>query len=126
MAQPGTSRKTPTSCSCAPPPDTMSFNVPGSIGKSGGGSRCSTHSLAKVVFRWQGLAHCFEKDDNGKLKDVMVIEPLAANSLEGMMAGACDPWLCEAVSVYIAPSAMHKSCRFMTQAPKRASRSSRD
>ena len=35
----------------------------------------------------QGLAHCFEKDDSGKLRDVMVIEPLAANSLEAMMAG---------------------------------------
>ncbi len=52
------------------------------------GSRCSRHFLTKAIFCWQGLAHCFEKDDNGKLKDVMVIEPLAANSLEGMMAGA--------------------------------------
>ncbi len=30
----------------------------------------------------QGLAHCFEKDDNGKLADSFVIEPISANSLE--------------------------------------------
>ena len=30
----------------------------------------------------QGLAHCFEKDDNGKLADRFVIEPISANSLE--------------------------------------------
>lgn len=30
----------------------------------------------------QGLAHCFEKDDNGKLADCFVIEPISANSLE--------------------------------------------
>ena len=30
----------------------------------------------------QGLAHCFRKDDNGKLMDHFVIEPISANSLE--------------------------------------------
>lgn len=36
----------------------------------------------------QGLAHCFERgDDGGKLRDVFVIEPVSANSLECMVAG---------------------------------------
>ncbi|EIE20162.1 hypothetical protein COCSUDRAFT_34056 [Coccomyxa subellipsoidea C-169] len=35
-----------------------------------------------------GLAHCFEKDDNGKLVDRFVIEPISANSLECMATGA--------------------------------------
>jgi hypothetical protein len=30
----------------------------------------------------QGLAHCFEKDENGKLTDRYVIEPISASSLE--------------------------------------------
>ena len=30
----------------------------------------------------QGLAHCFEKNENGKLADCFVIEPISANSLE--------------------------------------------
>ncbi len=36
----------------------------------------------------QGLAHCFEKDDNGKLADRFVIEPISANSLEVRGFGA--------------------------------------
>ena len=35
----------------------------------------------------QGLAHCFEKAEHGKLKDKFVIEPITANSLECMAAG---------------------------------------
>jgi phosphatidylinositol glycan class S len=36
-----------------------------------------------------GLAHCFERgEDGGKLQDVFVIEPVSANSLECMVAGA--------------------------------------
>ena len=35
----------------------------------------------------QGLAHCFEKSEEGKLVDRMVIEPVSANSLECMAAG---------------------------------------
>jgi len=35
----------------------------------------------------QGLAHCFEKRDDGKLQDKFVIEPITANSLECMAAG---------------------------------------
>ena len=35
----------------------------------------------------QGLAHCFEKNDDGKLSEVFVIEPISANSLECMAAG---------------------------------------
>jgi hypothetical protein len=34
-----------------------------------------------------GLAHCYEKDDNGKVRDVIVIEPISANSLECMANG---------------------------------------
>lgn len=36
----------------------------------------------------QGLAHCFRKNDEGKLEDVLVIEPLSASSLECMATGA--------------------------------------
>ena len=35
-----------------------------------------------------GLAHCFEKNDEGKLVDRLVIEPISANSLEAMSHGA--------------------------------------
>lgn len=36
-----------------------------------------------------GLAHCFERsEDGGKLVDAFVIEPVSANSLECMVAGA--------------------------------------
>ncbi len=35
----------------------------------------------------QGLAHCFEKGDDGKLTDRFVIEPITANSLECMANG---------------------------------------
>lgn len=35
-----------------------------------------------------GLAHCFEKNDDGKLVDRLVIEPISANSLEAMSHGA--------------------------------------
>lgn len=38
----------------------------------------------------QGLAHCFERDEGGRLTDVMVIEPVSANSLECMVAGTLD------------------------------------
>ena len=38
--------------------------------------------LLKYLSSMQGLAHCFEKDDNGKLADCFVIEPISANSLE--------------------------------------------
>ncbi|KFM23402.1 hypothetical protein F751_1098 [Auxenochlorella protothecoides] len=34
-----------------------------------------------------GLAHCFEKTDDGKLVDRYIIEPLSANSLECMANG---------------------------------------
>ena len=35
----------------------------------------------------QGLAHCFRKDENGKLMDHFVIEPISANSLEVLTTG---------------------------------------
>jgi len=47
----------------------------------------STWNVPKESYLVLGLAHCFEKGDDGKLKDVMVIEPVSANSLEGMVAG---------------------------------------
>jgi len=47
----------------------------------------STWNVPKEDYLVLGLAHCFEKGDDGKLKDVMVIEPVSANSLEGMVAG---------------------------------------
>ena len=35
----------------------------------------------------QGLAHCFEKSDEGKLVEKHVIEPLSAASLECLATG---------------------------------------
>ena len=43
-------------------------------------------------FSLQGLAHCFEKNENGKLADCFVIEPISANSLEvwvGSLPDSC-------------------------------------
>ena len=34
------------------------------------------------------MAHCFKKNDEGKLEEVFVIEPLSATSLECMANGA--------------------------------------
>lgn len=42
----------------------------------------TTNLHCKPKIALQGLAHCFEKDDNGKLADRFVIEPISANSLE--------------------------------------------
>ena len=53
-------------------------------------------------FLAQGLAHCFEKKDDGKLQDKFVIEPITANSLECMAAGA---FLC-----YLAFQCMQNHC----------------
>lgn len=49
------------------------------------GVRCPTAACALAP---QGLAHCFEKGDDGKLVDRFVIEPITANSLECMANGA--------------------------------------
>ncbi|KAK9845336.1 hypothetical protein WJX81_003762 [Elliptochloris bilobata] len=35
-----------------------------------------------------GLAHCFQKSEEGKLSDCFVIEPISASALECMTAGA--------------------------------------
>lgn len=40
-----------------------------------------------------GLAHCFEKADDGKLVDRLIIEPISANSLEAMSHGAKTSFL---------------------------------
>ncbi|DBB17199.1 TPA: hypothetical protein ACH3X3_014262 [Trebouxia sp. C0006] len=45
-------------------------------------------STAPDSYLTLGLAHCFEKKDDGKLQDKFVIEPITANSLECMAAGA--------------------------------------
>ena len=45
------------------------------------GSRAASPSLL------QGLAHCFEKTEDGKLAPRMVIEPISASSLECMATG---------------------------------------
>lgn len=50
----------------------------GSLGNEIAFTSCVVH---------QGLGHCFEKTDEGKLKDKFVIEPITANSLECMAAG---------------------------------------
>lgn len=31
-----------------------------------------------------GLAHCFQKDDDGKLKDALIVEPVTAGTFECM------------------------------------------
>lgn len=49
------------------------------------GSDMSTPKSSYLVL---GLAHCFDRTDDGKLQDVFVIEPMSANSLECMVAGA--------------------------------------
>lgn len=44
----------------------------------------------------QGLAHCYEKGDDGHVVDRFLIEPVSANSLESMVAGAktCFKYVC--------------------------------
>ena len=49
------------------------------------GSQWSTPPDAYLTL---GLAHCFEKNDDGKLRDCYVIEPISANALECMANGA--------------------------------------
>nr|PNR29391.1 hypothetical protein PHYPA_028084 [Physcomitrium patens] len=41
-----------------------------------------------------GLAHCFRKDENGKLKDVFVVEPVTAGTLECMENGGVTCYKC--------------------------------
>lgn len=45
-------------------------------------SSCCTCSPPK-----QGLSHCYVKNQDGKLQDQYVIEPITANSLECMAVG---------------------------------------
>ncbi|KAJ9505058.1 hypothetical protein QJQ45_021403, partial [Haematococcus lacustris] len=52
-------------------------------------SRLEPESYCVLVRELQkGLAHCFEKSDEGKLVDRMVIEPLSASSMECLATGA--------------------------------------
>lgn len=41
-----------------------------------------------ILFCVQGLAHCFEKGDDGHLHERLIVEPITANSLECMANGA--------------------------------------
>ena len=38
----------------------------------------------------QGLAHCFQKSEEGKLSDCFVIEPISANALEVPNLPSCE------------------------------------
>lgn len=51
---------------------------------------CTTQNVshARIHRSTLQLAHCFEKNDEGKLQDCLVIEPVSANSLEAMSHGA--------------------------------------
>ncbi len=48
------------------------------------------------LLRSQGLSHCYAKNEDGKLVDQYVIEPITANSLECMANGErrAKPCLC--------------------------------
>jgi hypothetical protein len=41
-----------------------------------------------------GLAHCFRKDENGKLVDALVVEPVTAGTLECMENGGVTCYKC--------------------------------
>jgi hypothetical protein len=67
-----------------------------------------------VVLSLQGLAHCFERgEDGGKLQDVFVIEPVSANSLECMVAGECRGIAARSAAALSAPQMHHErpACR---------------
>eukprot|EP00878_Enallax_costatus_P001348 GHUV01001495.1.p1 GENE.GHUV01001495.1~~GHUV01001495.1.p1 ORF type:complete len:236 (+),score=62.29 GHUV01001495.1:250-957(+) len=50
--------------------------------------------LEPEVYCCVGLSHCFKKKDDGRLADVMVIEPIGSSSLECMAAGAKTSFRC--------------------------------
>lgn len=54
--------------------------------QNGWRSYCQMQS-ANVCDLLQGLSHCFKKNEDGRLADVMVIEPIGSSSLECMAAG---------------------------------------
>eukprot|EP00195_Chlamydomonas_chlamydogama_P007780 CAMPEP_0202890766 /NCGR_PEP_ID=MMETSP1392-20130828/1072_1 /ASSEMBLY_ACC=CAM_ASM_000868 /TAXON_ID=225041 /ORGANISM="Chlamydomonas chlamydogama, Strain SAG 11-48b" /LENGTH=212 /DNA_ID=CAMNT_0049574401 /DNA_START=192 /DNA_END=830 /DNA_ORIENTATION=- len=45
-------------------------------------------ALDEEAYLCLGIAHCFEKNSEGKLRDIMLIEPISASSLECMANGA--------------------------------------
>lgn len=47
----------------------------------------SAHRCPPAARCRQGLAHCYAKNDSGKLADQYIIEPITANSLECMANG---------------------------------------
>lgn len=61
-------------------------------------SECQSHNCSSHLPPPQGLAHCFEKEDGGKLSDRWLIEPITANALECMANGTrCFPAPCPRV-----------------------------
>lgn len=48
----------------------------------------ASSTLAPDAYLVVGLSHCFEKNDEGKLTDRMLIEPLSASSMECLATGA--------------------------------------
>jgi hypothetical protein len=72
--------------------------------------RISCHHMSSwaVLLSLQGLAHCFERgEDGGKLQDVFVIEPVSANSLECMVAGECRGIAARSAVAQRAPQVHH-------------------
>lgn len=45
-------------------------------------SQATNTRLKQVTLCLQGLAHCFQKSEEGKLTDCFVLEPISANALE--------------------------------------------
>lgn len=58
----------------------------------------------------QGLAHCFEKNDDGKLADRFVIEPITANSLECMANGELGDVLLSRPEFWQCPIQFFSAC----------------
>jgi phosphatidylinositol glycan class S len=71
----------------APPWCWPSLAMPRSMAQTPSTVDIFTHAWATAI-DVQGVAHCFEKTDEGKVVDRFVIEPISANSLECMATGA--------------------------------------
>lgn len=50
--------------------------------------RAAGEALEPDVYCCLGMSHCFKKAEDGRLADVMVIEPISSSSLECMATGA--------------------------------------
>lgn len=60
-------------------------------GESGHGANPEWQDDDYIVL---GLAHCFRKDENGKLQDAFVVEPVTAGTLECMENGGTTCYKC--------------------------------